>query len=287
MRLSVLTYNLKHPAGDGPHAWPTRRPLLRRQLGEIACDLLAVQEAHLTQLLELRTDLPRRYDWIGQGRDGGSRGEYCALLYDPSRLEPVEYGHFWLSDTPDLPGSRTPSWGNHNNARMATWARFRVGEQEPNSPHGAPEPPVPHPSALRPADASEVVVLNTHLDHESARARRYGVELIAARLRRHAPATPVVVCGDFNAPAGRAPEYHDLLDSGELRDCWHEAPGPAPDLGTYTGWEAPTTGGDRIDWVLLRGPLSVRNVGVHDYQEQGVRPSDHLPVRVDLTLHQR
>ena len=59
---------------------------------------------------------------IGVGRNDGIRaGEYAAILYNKERIEPLESGTFWLSDTPGVPGST--SWSN-TITRICTWARF-------------------------------------------------------------------------------------------------------------------------------------------------------------------
>jgi hypothetical protein len=52
---------------------------------------------------------------IGLGRPGGSHDEFAAVFFRRARLVPLEYDHFWLSDTPDVIGSAT--WGN----RTVAW----------------------------------------------------------------------------------------------------------------------------------------------------------------------
>ena len=60
----------------------------------------------IAQLQDIAADLPA-FQWIGVGRDGGSRGEFMAVFYRTARLEPLAFDHFWLSDTPEVStGSR-------------------------------------------------------------------------------------------------------------------------------------------------------------------------------------
>jgi endonuclease/exonuclease/phosphatase family metal-dependent hydrolase len=282
VRLTVTSYNIKFPDRNAPHSWEQRRPLMAEQLARLAPDVLAVQEAYFHQVRELCEDLSgrdssgrdsspgRRFDWGGMGREGGSHGEFAAVLFDADLLEPVEYDHFWLSDTPATVGSKTPSWGNFGNTRMATWVRFRTV---------APDPV----TGVR----RELLVLNTHLDESSERARQYGVELIAARLVRGFEAgLPVVVCGDFNTPAGGV-VHASLLERGGLRDAWTEAAkdgSTGPELASYAGWGDPEPGGERIDWVLLGGPVDVESISLDVHRDGDRWPSDHLPLTARLKV---
>ena len=119
--LVIATYNLRYAGDLSPNAWPDRRPRVKALLDRYQPDLLGTQEGLYQQLREIAADQPA-YDWIRLGRDGGSRGEFMAIFYRRDRLEPLEYDHFWLSDTPEVVASST--WGN-GVRRMVTWVRFR------------------------------------------------------------------------------------------------------------------------------------------------------------------
>lgn len=244
-----MTYNLKFPTETGPNAWSVRRPLVAETIGKVAPALFGTQEGHYLQLRQIAADTS--YEWIGLGREGGSHGEFAAVFYDPAVLEPLEYDHFWISQTPDRVGSR--SWGT-NVVRMATWVRFRTG-------------------------AGELVLLNTHLDHESEQARVEGARLLAAQVGRFA--VPVVVTGDFNCAAGRSAAFAELTGGTGLLDVW--GPGGGPDCGTYGGWKAPEAGGGRIDWILTRG-LEVTGAGICDHHAGAQWPSDHVPAWADVRV---
>lgn len=245
-----MTYNLRYAEQAGPNAWPVRRPLVAELLRQTAPDIIGTQEGRFGQLRDILADTGR-YEWIGTGRNGGGRGEFCAVLYDPAKLAPVDYNHFWLSETPDTVGSTTPEWGNRL-PRMATWVRFRL------------------------ADGAELVWLNTHLDHKAAVARERAAALIVTRLADFDG--PVVAAGDFNDVPG-SPAYQAMLDAG-FTDAW-TATG-RPEHGTYGGWGAPRPGGVRIDWVLTRGPVTARDAGISEYHDGEQWPSDHVPVTVTL-----
>lgn len=256
--LQVMSFNLKYAAPFGPNAWRKRRPVMAELLGAELPTMLGTQEGLHRQLRDIEHDLPGHYDWIGEGRGGGITDEYCAIFFDTRRLDPVESGHFWLSDTPDVPGSR--SWGNAN-IRMVTWIRFRdkrVG--------------------------GELAVLNTHLDHVSENSRVRGAELIRDRVNALPPDVPVIVMGDFNAPAGDSAAYSILTEGARLTDTWTAAAERrGPLYATWHGYHQLIPDGARIDWMFTRGDLTVAAAGINTHARDGRFPSDHLPIQAVLT----
>src|SRR5918992_1432360 len=98
--LHVMSFNLRFASDTPPNSWPERRPVMRHLLREEMPQLIGTQEGLYQQLRDIQSDLPPRYDSIGQGRDGGSPGEAMQIFYDSRRLDPLEYDHYWLSDTP-------------------------------------------------------------------------------------------------------------------------------------------------------------------------------------------
>lgn len=132
--LRVMILNLRFADTVPPHAWQERRPLVREGIERWGPDVIGTQEALYGQIRDLEADLDG-YAWIGLGREGGSRGEFMAVFYRTARLEPLEYDHFWLSDTPERIASRT--WGNQYH-RMVTWVRFRDRETGGSSTSSTP-----------------------------------------------------------------------------------------------------------------------------------------------------
>jgi hypothetical protein len=68
--------------------------------------LLGTQEGKSHQLADLQSLLPE-YNIIGGDRTGTVTGEHCAIFYNPQYLKLEETQDFYLSDTPDVPGSIT------------------------------------------------------------------------------------------------------------------------------------------------------------------------------------
>lgn len=258
--IKVMTYNVRYAANDD-HPWPLRRPIAKAMLREAAPDIIGTQEGLYNQIRELAADSPD-YDWIGTGRDGGSRGEFMAIFYKKDRFEPLEYDHFWLSDMPNVVGSST--WGNQN-IRMVTWVKF-----------------------LDHLTNQQFYVWNTHLDHVSQSAREKGAALIVKRVNDLKTTLPVILTGDFNAPAKANPAYVILTDKergGIFTDTWYSAVKHIGDnFSTFHGYKAPSKEGVHIDWILSTGKVTTSETGVINFSQNGQFPSDHFPLIATLLL---
>lgn len=215
-------------------------------------DLLGTQEGLYQQLKDIEQDQNGEYAWIGTGRDGGSRGEFMAIFYRKSRYEPLEYDHFWLSDTPDVIGSAT--WGNVSR-RMVTWVRFL--DRQSNK---------------------QFYFWNTHLDNAVQGAREKGAELIRKRIEAIKNGLPLILVGDFNSEAKANQAYAILTAGGFLHDTWTGA-----EEGTFhdfTGKAATDLG--RIDWIFTKGDVKSGATRVVRFSEGGQYPSDHFPVVCEM-----
>jgi endonuclease/exonuclease/phosphatase family metal-dependent hydrolase len=206
-------------------------------------------------LKDIENDLGA-YRWIGTGRDGSSRGEFMAIFYKPERFEPMEYDHFWLSDTPNVIGSTT--WGN-SNRRMVTWVRFKDK-----------------------ADGREFYFANTHFDHEIQLAREKAAQLLRERVSKLNQDLPIIVAGDFNAKAGANKAYDILTEGDFLIDLWKTAKEHRGDIvNTFHNFHGPRKGDNRIDWILGH-KVQANWIEINTCSKEGQFPSDHFPVVAEL-----
>ncbi|WP_180956466.1 endonuclease/exonuclease/phosphatase family protein [Bacillus canaveralius] len=259
MNLRVMTYNLRYEntIDPSPHTWDERRPTVRQLIRMEQPDIFGTQEALYQQVAEVADDLPK-YEWIGLGREGGSKGEFMAIYYNKNRFTPLEYDHFWLSDTPEVIGSK--SWGN-TIPRMVTWVKFPDTKTD-----------------------KQFYFVNTHFDHRSVEAREKSASLIVEKIKAFDPALPVVLTGDFNTAPDTRP-HQILTDEGPFVDTMESAEQKINDhLGTFNGFRDPTGGKNRIDWILTKGNVITHSTEIIDYQKNGQFPSDHYPVISNLTL---
>lgn len=242
--------------------WALRRGLLVETIRDFNPDLLGVQECLAVQGDYLRKELPG-YGFIGAGRDDGRRdGEMCGVFYKTEKFQKLDAGHFWLSDSPKEPGSR--SWGSAF-PRMATWVKLRPR-------HGG----------------DDFYFFNTHLDSVSGNARKEQSKLLRRKIDQIAGHAPVLLTGDFNTDEGTTP-YHVLTGGtgrtgrvgGRLVDTFLVAGPMRGGEGTRHGYRG-SRSGDRIDWILASRQFQPISAAIDHSRRGGRYPSDHFPVTAVL-----
>lgn len=250
--LTVMSYNLRYgTADDGPDAWDLRKDKLVALVRDHAPDILGAQECLDFQALYLAEQLDG-YGWIGQGRQADGTGEMTAVLYRKERLLPLESGHFWLSETPDVPGSK--SWDS-SLPRIATWVKFydRV-------------------------NGGTFFSYNTHFDHKGEVARLESAKMLEARIRTLHPKAFVVLTGDFNAVAESSAPWK-ALSAGGLLDAWVKADTTQGEANTWNGFAIPAPeNARRIDWIFVTPGAHILSCSIDGRHEAGRFPSDHMPV---------
>jgi endonuclease/exonuclease/phosphatase family metal-dependent hydrolase len=261
--LRVMSLNVRYgTAPDGDNAWERRRDLVARAIEGSSPDLLATQECLAGQARWLESRFPR-FGFVGAGRDDGREaGEMVAIFFDRERFSKAAEGHFWLSEKPDTAGSR--GW-DAALPRIATWVRLR--------PSGR--------------SAGDFCFVSTHLDHEGAVARIESARLLERKLDVLCAGVPVILAGDFNAPASddRNGPYRELTfpRAGRprvLTDTFRAAGGTrnsATGEGTFHAFTG-RGGSDRIDWILVSPEFSTVSAGIDRDCPEGRCPSDHFPV---------
>jgi endonuclease/exonuclease/phosphatase family metal-dependent hydrolase len=255
--LRVMSFNVRYPAsGDGDNRWELRRDLLVATIREKNPDVLGTQELFHEQGQYIVEKAPE-YTWFGVSRRGNQTDEHMGIFYRKDRLKLIESGNFWLSETPETPGSM--SW-NVSLPRMVTWGRFQIA-----------------------GTRKHFYLYNTHFPHrgEDHAARLECARLIAARLGKLPKKTLVILTGDFNAAAGQ--EVYKTMAAG-MRDAWLEAPAREGPEGTFNGFRGRTDGA-RIDWILYRGAIKTQSAEIVRKNDNGRYPSDHFPVFAVLDLN--
>jgi endonuclease/exonuclease/phosphatase family metal-dependent hydrolase len=266
--LRVASFNIRYDAGGfgsyfERNGWlrlgNPRRDRAFSVIRELAADLVGFQELLPNQVDDLTRAFPA-YGFVGVGRDDGRRsGEFAGILYSRERFELLRDGHFWLSDTPEQPGTTFPGAATN---RMASWVHLhdrRTGR--------------------------DVLLLNTHWDHVSASARQASARLVQRRLSELVVANPsladaVLVTGDLNATPSDTP-LRELTEGGasvQLTDGYRSVhPVPLADEATSHEWTGRTRG-ERIDYVLHTSAFVTTESSIVRQKPRNAWPSDHYPV---------
>jgi len=263
--LKVVSFNIRFgTAADGENYWDKRREFLIETIKALNPDLLGTQETLGFQRDYLARELAN-YDSLGVGRDDGKEaGEMMALYYRKSRFEKIDGGHFWLSETPDIAGSRT--WDS-SLPRMVTWVKLRDKAQ---------------------ADGRALLFMNTRFDHRGSIARLESAKLLRARVSELGQDSYVVITGDFNADQN-SPPYDALFsridgESSPVVDTYRSVCSEKQeDEGTFSGFNALEVKGPRIDWIGGTRNWKIRSASIDRTSRDGRTPSDHFPVTATLS----
>jgi len=244
-----MTFNVRQPDGhDGANNWEFRKDLLLELIVDRRPDLIGTQELFVTQAEFLLYGAPE-YAWFGTGRFGDTRDKHVGIFYRKDYLRQIDGGTFWLSETPEVPG--TSSW-QIIKPRQATWGIFEA------------------------AGGLRFQIFNTHFPYRKVEleARRKTAELMLRRIAALEPHLPVLVTADFNSPVSG--EIYQLL-TGCLQDAWTAAVRRTGPTGTLHGFGR-INDDRRIDWILFRAPWNVREIETVVRNRGEVYPSDHHPV---------
>jgi endonuclease/exonuclease/phosphatase family metal-dependent hydrolase len=258
----VMSFNIRYgKADDGPNHWRNRKELVIETVRHFDPDVLGAQEMMGFQADFFRQNLPE-YEYHGTSRvPSDVDEEQCAVFFRKSRFENVRSGHFWLSETPDIPGSK--SWDS-SLPRMVSWIQLRE----------------------RARPDSDFFVFNTHFDHRGREARLQSAALLRVRMHEIANAAPSILTGDFNSDEGSLP-HQILLYSTKaigLTDTYrtqHPKPNPNGE-STSTRWNG-NRKGRRIDWILSSQHWRVSAAAIDYANDDGRYPSDHYPVTAVLS----
>ena len=285
-QMLVGSYNIRYK-NDGDsvngNVWGKRCQVICDQLNFMSPEIFGAQEVLHGQLIDMIKCLDG-YDYIGVGRDDGKQqGEYAAIFYKVDRLRLLDEGHFWLSETPSIPGL---GW-DAACVRICTWGRF---------------------ARQTSTDDDAFYFFNLHMDHVGVVARREAAKLIVSKIREIAHGAPVIGTGDFNVD--QTDEIYGIFtQSGILTDSYVASPMRFAENGTFNSFDSNLFTWSRIDHIFVSPAIEVKSYGVltncywlpdkdaadrvkgHDAPQEitfskYIRrlPSDHYPVFVRLSM---
>ncbi|MFK7767810.1 MAG: endonuclease/exonuclease/phosphatase family protein [Mariniblastus sp.] len=260
--IRAMSFNIRlGVAKDGANHWDKRKEIVAKTILKFDADLVGTQETWDFQAEYLAKALSA-HTYVGRSRQSDGKGEQCGIFFRKSRFDKLTEGHFWLSKTPDQPGSK--SWDS-SLPRMATWLKLWDRENR-----------------------QSVFIINTHFDHRGKTARSEGSKLIRKFVNSLPTSSHVIVTGDFNAPENSSP-YRSLfaeLDGNQspLLDTYRKIrPIASNEEGTFSAFNGKKTG-SRIDWVGCSRNFQIESAEIDRSSFDGRFPSDHYPVTAVLSF---
>ena len=302
--IRVGTYNIRFSTGDKgtSNEWLVRRESLVALVRSMSLDVFGMQEVCPDQAEYLRKALPE-FEFVGDHRGVDRKtDEASPVFYRIERFEAVDSGTFWLSETPEVPASK--SWGS----RCPRVCSYLVLRDRKNG--------------------KRFCFANTHTDHISEEAREKGMMLIIERMRTFGGGVPIVFTGDHNnteierparsvslvlrnalyvsetVPLGpwrtwndwrwkekevqasqalELPENVRNVPCSEMLDSWMKVRSNCANDSQKFFCEC---AGPRIDYIWVSDGIRVLNYVTHGDTRQGMRayPSDHFPVTATIRL---
>lgn len=266
---TVGSYNIRYDNHDDKasgNGWRSRSKGIYDLVNYERWDVFGAQEVLDNQMNDLLNNLDG-YDYIGVGRnDGAKEGEYAPVFYRRDRMRCLDKGWFWISETPDVPGSK--GW-DADQCRICTWGKFEDK-----------------------STGWKFWFFNLHMDHKGVEARREGAKLVLSKIREMCSNDPYILTGDFNVDQ-RNEIYGILTGSGMLVDTYEAAGHKMAQTGTTSCFNPDYRTDERIDHIFVSPTFRTHDYGVLTYgywNSENHRKnklhvlSDHYPIEARVEL---
>ncbi|MBC2237268.1 endonuclease/exonuclease/phosphatase family protein [Listeria innocua] len=251
---SVTTFNIRFDdTSERKKSWELRKTLTKSLLDKYQWDFMGVEEPILPQMRDMKEMLD--WDYFGVGRDDGyEKGEFTAVFYNSARFRLLQEGHFWLSETPDVPSIHSTAMF----PRICVWGKFAD------------------------SDGKQFYIFNTHLDHISEEARLFASQLLLKKAAIIAEDSPVIILGDFNT-APNTTTYNFITKKYQDAQLISQTPIKGP-IGSFHDFQPlrPENELEKIDYIFVSKEFRVHSYKTITDQVDGCSASDHFPVTATL-----
>lgn len=250
--MKLATFNIRTDHNqDGDNSFCYRKPLILRTIAEKQPDIIVFQEV-LPHVADWLRENLTGFTTVGCGRSTTLENEQLTVAFRADKYNLMEMHTFWMSETPYVPGSRF--------------------EEQSSCPRVCTE------VLLFEKESKQVVrVLDVHLDHRGAEARRLGLKQALNHLDsgKLFPDAATIIAGDFN----------DEPDS-IIFEAFNDHPGyvdVTKNVGrTFHNYGKMDDESYQIDYIWVRGNLECRSVEKWTVEENGLYLSDHYPICAEL-----
>ena len=254
--LNVMSFNIRYNSpNDGINIWENRRDMAADVFSDYKIDIAGLQEVTKVQLDDLNNRLPD-FAYIGVGRDDGkSEGEHCPIYYRKDNLTLLEHGTQWLSETPDVIGSK--GW-DAALPRIFTWGKFKNN-----------------------ANGEVFYYINTHFDHRGQLARLNSSKLLISKAAELTDGkSAIIITGDFNYT--KDSEGYQIMTSTENEITFSDT--KEITQTPFTGRPHSSNGFRErevsriIDYIFVNEGIKTTTYDILAIIKDSVYVSDHFPV---------
>ena len=251
MKLKVMSFNLRFAnEADGINIFYNRVPRIIKTIRDELPDLIGFQEATDDMKSMIAKEICDTYVMVGCGRNASYRGESMVIAYRRDMFELVGLETLWLSETPNVPGSR------YTNIDQSTCPRFMVHAML--SPEGYD---------------GLISFYNTHLDHKGAKARTVQMKQVMSTITERGG--QFILTGDMND----VPNSECITVATETEGVTDVT---ANLVHTFHNFGRMTTN-FKIDYIFTNGK-GVDAYTVEDIPVDGIYISDHYPVCAEIEI---
>ena len=275
-RVRVVSYNVLFNIYDhnqkDPYKWPQRAPRVIKVIEEMQPDLLGIQELYPEQRDDLLKALSEKYTFFSQPTGDG---ELNGIFYNKHRFKVLD-SHVWhLSDK----GPEVPS--------AASLTLLHLQDNITEQPFA---------------------IFNTHLSFSKVEKRVSQAKKIhnfISQFHKTHPDAALIFTGDLNTfpnlPDHKGFPFYDGDYTQDLikKDLFDNAKdrailGHIGPLGTFTNkeedpspFQGTGTPGVYLDHIYVSPDITVLLHAVNPSTEEGLWPSDHMPVIADIALPEK
>lgn len=245
--ITICSFNIRGSNMDtGVNAWSNRKKMVIREFGNYQYDIVCMQEPLTDQIQDFLSI--GIYEWLGVSGQGTPDSDvFTPIFYNKKKLNVLDYGTFWLSETPDVVSR---GWDGKF-PRICTWAKFRDIE-----------------------NCRSFYVFNTHLDHVGEVAKLEGARLICRKIKEMTAEEAAFITGDMNSTPETPPIHTFLSEFSNSREIATEKSGPAGTAHSYGKLYPPS----QIDYIFVNEYISVTKAITITKNSDPVYMSDHYPI---------
>lgn len=255
--LRIISFNLRYN-DDKAGSVINRSKIVSAIIKQYSPDSFGVQEATGRWLDILEKNLSDKYAYVATARDNnGYKSERNAVFYLKDKYNLIDSGTIWLSETPEIPN--TKSFGS-NCHRIATWVVLENKDSGKKYAH-----------------------INTHLDHLSENARVHQSDILLGKINQLSQTAKVICTGDFNAD-NSSDVYAKMTSHTDDTRTVATNTDSGMTFHNYGRFNEFFDGA--IDYIFVPKSTKVHTYKIIRNTADGMYPSDHFPIVADIGLYE-